>query len=268
MAINAGEEFNIRAAPSQEHLRKLTHLAAHDTDSVFTGGVKSPRSLAGSAQSRKDDQILDTVQLLTLEEWRRQEQMQLLAHRLDRLDRASEQALLEARERLDEIRRTANRTEDGRLAFEAEDGTVYDEHGNEVSPEEIDREDWNPEGPTRSEFQDARQQYNQAGEYRRQVLETKERLGADLSEDELAALDEQVAELETTIPGRATGEHEPAASSRSTSAAKDHAGDAPWRDGAALQQPFSRAVVPADTDAAPETGPSVTPEPGPAGPGG
>lgn len=268
MAINAGEEFNIRATPGQEHLRKLTHLAAHDTDSVFTGGVKSPRSLAGSAQSRKDGQILDTVQLLTLEEWRRQEQMQLLAHRLDRLDRASEQALREARERLDEIRRTANRTEDGRLAFEAEDGTVYDEHGNEVSPDEVDWEDWNPEGPTRSEFREALGRYNEAEDYRRQVMETKERLGDDPSEDELAALDEQVAELERTMPGRAAVEHEPAASARFTSAAKGYAGDAPWRDGAALQQPFSRAVVPADTDAAPEAEPTVTPEPGPAGPGG
>lgn len=65
---------------------------------------------------------------------------------LDGYDRATivalqdnEAALLEAREKLEEMLAKAYVLPDGRRVFKAEDGIhVFDEHGNEISPEQID----------------------------------------------------------------------------------------------------------------------------------
>lgn len=102
-----GDEFNAQAMPSQEMLRKLAYLAGQDNGSVMTGGVR-PVSEDDRKNGKRSGASL-------VEEQLRQQQIRLLGERLDALDRASTEALRKANERLEEIRRNANRARDGRL---------------------------------------------------------------------------------------------------------------------------------------------------------
>lgn len=263
MALDAGEEFNIIAAPSQEMMRKLAYLAQQGNDSVLTGALESPQHIGADARSSRGDKFIESVQLLSMEEQRR-EQMRQLSDRLDQLDRASERAMREAQAQLDEMRRNANRTKDGRLAFEAEDGTIYDEHGNEVQEDEIDRDRWNQNGPTWEAWKQGRERFDAAVEHQRKVEEAKERLGSDLTDEDLDDLEARIARLEAGAPADTAPAAEPAAADggRSTSAAKTY-DDAP-ADGSARLQPLFGGAVAGDapaTDHQPDAG-----EPKPASP--
>ncbi len=61
MTISPGEEFRLKATPSQELLRKLAYLATQDNDSVLTGGMKSTRSAYNGSDSERAKKGADTL---------------------------------------------------------------------------------------------------------------------------------------------------------------------------------------------------------------
>ena len=189
-----------------------------------------------------------------MEEQRRQHQIKLLSYRLGVLDQASEKALREAQERLEVIVRTANRTIDGRMAFKDGNGIIRDQYGAVIGADEIDPISWRVDAPTFEGFREVRQQKNDAEQLRDKVQEHRGRLETgDLSEDELTALGEDVAELEVSLASDlALVNH---AAIRATSAAKSYVSDETLEGSAPLREPFTGAVQPA----------APTPESEPAG---
>ena len=235
MALNPGEEFNIKATPSQELLRKLAYLARQDNDSVLTGGMRAGQRVGGADQkSARADRFFETLQFI-----QRQEQIRLLNERLNELDGASLEALRTADERLEEIRRTANRTRDGRLAFEDRDGKIRDENGKEIGREQIDQAQWKSEAPRYEIFREAMDQHREAREYREKVLEQKARLDGELSDKDLDDLEKQITELEAARPAT----EQQAAAPRTTSAAKTYDADAASNESATLRDPFAGAAT-------------------------
>lgn len=245
MTVNAGEEFKLRAAPDQELLRKLSYLSAQDSESVLTGGIQSPRGFGGEAKGNKRDGLADNLQFLTFEEQQRQDRLRRLNERLDDLDRQSLQALREAEQRLEEVKENANRTKDGRLAFEAEDGTIRDQYGEEISPEEIDMSTWDSDAPDLERYTEAVEKHAEAEEFRDKVLQQKARLAdAELSDEELDDLEGEIAALEASGPDAPQGVRAlEDTQARSTSAAKDYVDTSRVNTGVTLDEPFSKAAA-------------------------
>lgn len=269
MAASFGEEFKIRATPDQDLLRRLAYLARQDNDSVLTGTLKSTQNFADSPRKVRADGFADFVTFLSAEEQRRQQQIQQLGQRLDALDRASLEALREAEERLEGVRRNASRATDGRLVFEDEDGTFRDEQGNAVDAEQVDDTTRTADASSWREFKDAQREMDEAAAFHQRVEEQRERLGADPDSDERAAIAREIDELEQNMPASVARAYRPpapgafspteeTASARSTSAAKSYDTERP--EGPGVQQPFARAVT--DTGADEKADPATTHQPG------
>lgn len=234
------------------------------------------RTHAERDQDDKDrDFMLSAMQQIEQSVARRIEE---LNERLERLDRASLQALQDADQRLKEIRENANHAVDGRRVYEAADGTIHDEQGNELTRDEIDLEEWHEDGPRWDEYRDALSAYSETMEFRRRVLKTQERLETDdLSEDDLSDIAHDLDGLERDAPedvqyflkrpkngGGGPRDDNERATNRTTSAAKTLDDD----PGASLstRRPFYAAaagVGPTSEDQnepSPETGPGFTPD--------
>jgi hypothetical protein len=231
--IQTANEFMPGALPDQTLLLKLFALATAGSGAVLT--PNGPRSDHPQTASGK------TAELLRIMEQRRFEQITEINSRLDELDRQSDAALRSAQERLAEILRTANKTRDGRSVFQAEDGTIFDEHGNEVSADEIDWETWKADAWSWEDFQTARDEKDNAAQIAEKVDEIRERVDAgELTDEDLAAIDGELSALEASMPAfsftptAGTGD-------RSTSAAKLYE-DGP-ESGLTVGLPFSRAVA-------------------------
>lgn len=122
-----------------------------------------------------------------------------LQERADDLDAISLQALIEAQQRLEEILRNANRARDGRAIFEASDGTIYDENGNEVKPADIDPGEWNDDGPSWDDFSAARDDIHRAQALRDRVRDQQDRLADNPDEDALDDIDAELDALEAEL---------------------------------------------------------------------
>lgn len=210
MTLSPGNEFNASATPSQALLRRLAYLAAQGNGSVMTRGVRPGTDEDSRNGDRRSEESL-------ARELFRQQQTRLIHDRLDALDRASAEALRKANERMEEIRRNANRAKDGRLVFmDEDDGRIYDEQDREVSYEDVDHEKWNPRGTTRREFQEQGRKVDEAREYRRRVHEQRGRLDNDPSDDDLANLERDIRGLETSMPSGVATEYRPPRASLET----------------------------------------------------
>ncbi len=242
LALTFGEEFRICATPSPELLRKLAYLARQDNDSVLTGALRSTENFGSSSQKADQDRFAAFAQLVASEELHRQQQMQELSARLEVLDSQSQQAVLETQKRLEEIRRNANRTTDGRIVFEDKDGAIRDEEGTQVSVDNVDLAQWNADAPTYETFRDARERHEDAKTFRRAVLEAREKLENDPEEIDLDRLEARISELEAghLLPA---GDAPAGANTRPTSAAKTY-DETAGQDGSAtsLRRPFAGAV--------------------------
>jgi len=268
MTISPGEEFRIKATPSPALWRKLAYLAAAGSDSVLTSNVQSGGNTGASARKTQDADMMASLAQILDQQRRREQQITEFNDRLDALDLASVEALREAQERLDEIRRTANRAKDGRLVFEdGDDGKIYDEHDTEVAADQIDRVQWNSDAPKRSDLKDARRDLEQAAEFREKVQDAKDRLASNPADEDLAAMAEELDALEESMPGNVAGAYiSPGLADRdaarvSTSAAKLYDGDHAPGQGT-LRAPFSGAATTAEPSEAER--PAVTPGTGPA----
>lgn len=223
--------------------------------------------------SRRKDRSGDEDTLMSLAEMARrsaayQERLRTVERRLEALDRASLEALHAAEQRLETLRDNANRTVDGRLVFRsAEDGRLYDEEGTLVSPEHVDPEAWDPNAPTREQYEETLDRIERIRDWREQRQAIEERASDNPTEDELDALERELEDLESDMPAsirRYDGaRHGPDGASteaqRSTSAARGFTGPAGF-DGAASVRPlFARAAAGETT-----TPPAATPRPEPA----
>lgn len=253
MIINPGEEFRNVATPSREVLRKLVYLAEIGSDSVLSGHAGQREAFAAGRGKRPSDALHKITQIL--EQQRQHEQRTAeINSRLDALDRASARALREAEERLDRIRRDANRTIDGRIVFMDDDGTIYDEHGSNVDPDRINRDTWRPEAPSWSDFINGMKDVDDAKARHQEIQDLKGRLGDNPTDEDISEIDEELDALEAAMPASLATRH--GESERSTSAAKLYDGDTATPS-AVLRDPFESAVTPSDPT---ETGhPAITP---------
>lgn len=121
-----------------------------------------------------------------------------LQERFDHLDTISLQALIEAQQWLEELLRDANRARDGRAVFEAQDGTIYDEDGNEVARADIDLESWDADKPGWEDFSAAYDSVARRQEIRDRVVEQGERLD-DPDDEQLVDIEAELDTLEAEL---------------------------------------------------------------------
>ena len=132
-------------------------------------------------------------------------QVEVFETKLDSYDIAIVAALMGNQERMDvvtasiaDILSRAYVMDDGRRVFKTEDGTqVFDEHGDEVTREELDFDQIGPDRPTNEAYSSDLASRQALLEQRAQIIEFQEHADAareriaqgGISEDELAELD-------------------------------------------------------------------------------
>ncbi|MGD9537145.1 MAG: hypothetical protein AB7P52_05250 [Alphaproteobacteria bacterium] len=155
---------------------------------------------AAAVHAGKSDDKERADALFTLSELAQatQQRLDAINQRLDELDRSTAEELRLAQEHLEELRRSANRTRDGRLVFRSEaDGRYYAEDGSEVDPADIDLEGWRDAGPSREAWLEAQERQRQAQERRDRFEDAQERAnGGTLTEEELDELERDLDVLE------------------------------------------------------------------------
>lgn len=140
-------------------------------------------------------------------------QLETFERKLDAYDTAIVTALMENQRELDHVRDQINEMlshayvlEDGRRVFKSEDGSyVIDEHGKDVSSDELDFDFISPSQPTAQQFLKATAEEAELVQERERILEFQEKVdaardqenGGEISESELDELD---AELSTAVP--------------------------------------------------------------------
>ena len=159
-----------------------------------------------------------------------QAQVRELRLQIDRYDTATvnalyenEQALLNARKRLDEILSDAYVLPDGRRVFKTEDGMqVFDENGNEVDPSVVEPdqiEDWRPRWEA---YDDASEEVERLEQERSDLVGYQDRLDAarerleagDMTQDEYDRLQQELTDampeaVRRQIPELANADPEP-----------------------------------------------------------
>jgi len=100
----------------------------------------------------------------------------------------SSQRLEEAREALEDIRRRATVDEKGRKVYRTADGTrAFTDDGQELTPAEMAKVEWNPDAPTWEQRQQAGIRFKEAQEAHDDILRAKER--AEYYSDRMASGD-------------------------------------------------------------------------------
>ena len=224
----------------------------------FSGETTEFRSGTG-----KKDQATDDFTDFVLSDLQRIEQIR---HEIDLLDRASLEALREAEERLEMIRRAANRATDGRRVYETEDGRyIYDKDGNEVARDKIDPAKWNSNGPTWERYVSDKREVKETKDFRTKLREQKARLEDDPSADELNDIEAELDALKRNMPAGVRAHHNRLAvqdpNPRTASAAASYAGRAGFEKAPRLDIAFSasaKGIAPPDAAPDPDsTAPAV-----------
>ncbi len=152
--------------------------------------------------------------------------------KLDVYDEATVKALLLNQEQLDAVNLQINAMldrahvlDDGRRVFRSEDGSyVIDEHGNDVSPGEVDFGSISPDAPTAEAYRRGLETRQNILAERARILEFQEKVDAarervdegKITKDELDDLDAELADavppsVKAHMPGFDTTENAPAA---------------------------------------------------------
>lgn len=135
--------------------------------------------------------------------------------RLEEMRTANTQALLQnaidieaAQERIRDLLSRAAVLPDGRRVFRTEDGTqVYDEHGQEVSPEEIDPSSIGDDNPSWEEYKGRHEHLDALQEQREELLKQQQKLdeaeqrqdSGELTGDDLDALAAEFGNADATV---------------------------------------------------------------------
>lgn len=202
--MSPGEEFKLKATPSQELLRKLAYLAAQDNDSVLSV-VKANAPGRGASESRSRRTADTLLQMTLMNDPAYRAMYERVGEKLDAADRATLKALEEARLRetqarraYDELQERAAQLPDGTRVYRTEDGkAAYDENGRQLTAEEQASVDWQQGQPSWEEREQSRQRLDDAFRERAEVEQYQERVGelkrrhaeGDLSPEELKELD-------------------------------------------------------------------------------
>jgi hypothetical protein len=203
-------EFRDAATPSQEKLRRLLTLALYGNDSfhsVFTAMADqagmTPRGREDRERRQEHYAMLRQMMMAS------QEQVAAFQRRLDRLERASYEALLETEEDLRKAEKARERTRERAFEIGTPDGKrkvyrdgeiVRDDDGNVVSRETIRAEDipanypvWAERARDEQAVLRAQKRYYDVVEFREQLQSTQEGAAeGGLSADEVDALESKV----------------------------------------------------------------------------
>lgn len=214
--MTLGSEFRLCALPTQEQMRRLLHLAEQDNGSVLAPGARDGRT--GGGHSRGADRAMDDITaVMSLNEATeavRRATIARINHDLDIADEAAARTLHEIRQQLaenaalrQEMLDRAYRDETGRALFLSEDGeSVYDEHGNLLSPEEVAAlpidelksgpawEDFDARNKREEELLAEAERVEEGIEHRQEIRDRV--AGGELSLEELEALE---LEIDATI---------------------------------------------------------------------
>jgi hypothetical protein len=215
VSLSPGEEFKIKATPSQELLRKLAYLAAQDSDAVLTGGLRPGNAAHRHTDSagRRTDAAL---QMARLADPAYQAVSERINDNLGRMDEASVTALQEIEEALATLRRErermleqAYRDEHSRLVFMTEDGTgAYYEDGTKVADDEFAQISEDLRGrPTWEQWQESLRKEEELAAERDLIHQhdaEREQLREDLAEGRISKeeAEQRERELEEALPER------------------------------------------------------------------
>jgi hypothetical protein len=215
--------------PSLEEFNRIAELKRADL--LFA--AREEERLERIDRDRDDtDSELELLSSVVQASTRIAERVEQLRTRLDTLDAATVQALIANGEALDEAREhharlllAAHTLPDGRRVFKTEDGTrVFDEHGAEVSPEEIAPEEISDARPRAEEFFDSVDRIERLEAERTQLIEYQERLDGvreeldenpDLSADQLDALEAEMSDMPPGMLEITSGGNIPASTTES-----------------------------------------------------
>ncbi|MEM6499136.1 MAG: hypothetical protein AAF709_20740 [Pseudomonadota bacterium] len=153
-------------------------------------------------------------------------QIRTFKQKLDQYEAATVEALMTNQEALDEVRArlhhilgNAHVLEDGRRVFRTEDGAqVFDEHGDEVGPEEISPDEIDPTLPSWEAYKAERDLEHALVEERTQLLDFQAKLdetrtevdGRDISTERLEELDAELAAMMPPTIATSSNTPEPA----------------------------------------------------------
>lgn len=207
------DEFNLIAVPSDGLLRKLAYLAATGNEAVMlpfalTGGAK-----VEAERRRKEREFQDFARRALASS----ERVEEFTKKLELLDQASAQALVESEEKLRKAKEDVQRLRDrayelttpdgGATKVYRDGGMVRDDNGTQVDPLLIKPDDIPESAPTWGEIQDkenivrnAQRQHREISDYRERLEKGRKRLekGA-ISEDELDELEKDVDRMPALV---------------------------------------------------------------------
>ena len=162
------------AVPGEELARRLAYLASQDNGSVLTGGfAKEGIGLDRDSNGSPQRQAANAIEFLAQQE--QQQRMAAMASRIDALQQAAREALINAENEYAAILSNANRATDGRAVFKDKDGNIRDENGQIVDEAEVDMSDWDDNGSTWEQKAQATERLSAATEIYENVATTGDR---------------------------------------------------------------------------------------------
>ncbi|MCR9196589.1 MAG: hypothetical protein NXH88_17760 [Hyphomonas sp.] len=202
-------EFQSIAVPGEELARRLAYLASQDNGSVLTGGfAKDGIALDRGSDGRPRGQAASAMEFFAQQE--QQQRLAAMASRIDALEQAAREALIDAENDLATILSNANRATDGRAVFKDKDGNIRDEDGQIVDETEVDMSDWDSDAPTWESMEDAVTKRDAAAENLDRVTETSARWeSGDPEAADLDQWDSGLDDLEAAILGYASSVESP-----------------------------------------------------------
>lgn len=231
-------EFQLSATPDEHMSRHLAYLAAQDSGSVLTGGFVKDRSGFEDGDDSADKQTARAIEFLTQQEQIRQQRTAELASRLDALELAARDALMDAENDLGDILSNANRDRLGRAVFMDANGQLRDEDGAVVDPDMVDMAEWDGDAASWEQAEQAMQNVETATQRLEQTTTLQDRIQSDdLDDADLDALNDAITALESDF--RSTPEF-PNAAPESSGAAEPAtpAIETPTNTGFSPMKPF------------------------------
>lgn len=198
MSASIKNEFQISATPGEELSRHLAYLAAQDNGSVLTGGfIKDAAALEREGSDRAGQQAATAMEFLARQEQLRQQRLAELSNRLDTLEQAAHNALIDAENDLAEILSNANRDRNGRAVFQDQNGNIRNEDGEIVDPSEVDVSEWDSDRPSWESFERSEATVGRATNFYERVQDSREAFASyQLDDDALTAMEQDLDGME------------------------------------------------------------------------
>ena len=199
MTTELKSEFQLSAVPGEELARRLAYLASQDNGSVLTGGfAKDGIGLDRDSNGNPQRQAASAMEFLAQQE--QQQRMAAMASRIDALEQAAREALINAENEYAAILSNANRATDGRAVFKDEDGNIRDEDGQIVDEAEVDMSEWDNGAPSWERKELAVERVEDANTTYDRVTAARDKLESGaMSETDLSALANDLDGIESDL---------------------------------------------------------------------